>query len=293
MEYVILTGMSGGGKTTALKIMEDIGYFCVDNLPVALMEKFVEIADSESTPYQKVAFGVDVRSGKSIHALDCTMQKLRDQGILLRMVFLDARDEVIIKRYKESRRAHPLAGQGRIEDGIAREHQLMDFLKQKADYMIDTSDLLNKDLRAELENIFVKDMEFKNLMITVLSFGFKYGLPADSDLVFDVRFLPNPFYEENLRHLTGNDRAVRDYVMNSPVSTEFADKLEDLLRFLIPQYIAEGKNRLVISVGCTGGRHRSVTIANEICERLQNGRNYGIHVSHRDLARRDNHSPGR
>ena len=285
MEYVIMTGMSGAGKSTALKIMEDIGYFCVDNLPVQLMEKFIEIADTENGHFQKVALGVDVRSGESLAGLVQICDRIREQGVLLRMVFLDARDEVIIKRYKETRRAHPLAGSDRIETGLAREHMLIDFLRKKADYLIDTSELLTRELRGELESIFLKNEDFKNLIVTVLSFGFKYGLPADADLVFDVRFLPNPYYVDELKQLTGNDSSVQEYVMNSPQSVLFVDKLDDMLKFLIPNYIAEGKNRLVVAVGCTGGKHRSVTIANEIFRRMQTEQNFGINLQHRDIDR--------
>lgn len=284
MEYVIVTGISGAGKSTALKIMEDIGYFCVDNLPVPLIEKFVEI----SVPgghYQKVAMGIDIRSGEGLSDMDRIVEMIRKKGISVKMLFLEASDQVLIKRYKETRRAHPLSGSDRIEEGIRRERELVEFLKDEADYIIDTSELLTKELRQELEKIFLKDQAFRNLMITVLSFGFKNGLPADADLVFDVRFLPNPYYVQSLRHKTGNDTEVQKYVMDSPVSREFLKKLEDMIRFLIPYYIEEGKNRLVIAIGCTGGHHRSVTVANELYRRLSGSAQYGITLEHRDISR--------
>lgn len=284
MEYVVLTGMSGAGKSTALKFMEDIGYFCVDNLPVPLLEKFVEIADSETSRYQKTAFGIDIRSGDSLEELDEVFDWIRGRGHSLKIVFLDASDSVLLKRYKATRRNHPLAGNGSIEDGIRRERGRIAFLRNEADSIIDTSSLLTRELRAVIEEIFLKDGEFQNLMITVVSFGFKYGLPADADLVFDVRFLPNPYYVDTLRAKTGNDPEVRAYVENCPQFAEFMDRVTGLLEFLIPNYIAEGKNRLVIGVGCTGGRHRSVTTARELYRRLE--QNYSaVNLIHRDEQR--------
>lgn len=290
MENVIVTGRSGAGISTALNILEDFGYYCVDNLPEQLIEKFMELEDEDSPRYDRVALGIDVRNGESLKDLSSTMDRLRAQDSCIRILFLDARDDVLIRRFKESRRPHPLAGNGRIEEGMAREHEMIDSLRGKADYIIDTSEMLTRDLHQQLEKIFICGSEYKNLMITVLSFGFKFGLPSDSDLVFDVRFLPNPYYVPELRNQTGNNPGVRSYVLNSEITQTFLTKLEDLLRFLIPNYIKEGKNRLVISIGCTGGRHRSVTIANEIYRRLrENSGPYGITLNHRDLGRKDNH----
>ena len=205
------------------------------------------------------------------------------RGIEYRILFLDASDDVLVKRYKETRRTHPLAGLGRVDEGIRKERKALEFLKKDADYILDTSQLLTRELKAELDKIFVQDQKFKNLMITVLSFGFKYGIPADSDLVFDVRFLPNPYYVEGMRPLSGNDAPVRDYVMGFETAQVFAEKLEDMIRFLIPNYISEGKHQLIISIGCTGGKHRSVTLANELYRRLSNAKDYGIRIEHRDL----------
>ncbi len=289
MEYLILTGISGAGKSTALKIMEDIGFFCVDNLPVQLLEAFVSVADQNPDNYQRAAIGIDIRSGDALSKLGEIFGRIRERGTHLKVLFLDASDKVLIKRYKETRRAHPLSGNDRIGEGLKKEREALAFLKDQADYILDTSELLNRDLRNELVNIFISDSNFQSLMITVLSFGFKYGIPADADLVFDVRFLPNPFYVEELRGKTGNDREVYDYVLETSEGREFMARMEGLLRFLIPNYIKEGKTRLVIAVGCTGGRHRSVSVANAIYQTLDRDREYGITLEHRDMDRKDNH----
>ena len=284
MKFVILTGMSGAGKSTALKMMEDIGFYCVDNLPIPLLEKFVELSDlQQNAELQKVAVGIDIRSGQALEELRSVLDRIKANGGAYDILFLDAEDSVLVKRYKETRRSHPLAGSERVDKGIAKERERLAFLKERASYIIDTSQLLTRELKAELDKIFVQDQKFKNLMITVLSFGFKYGIPADSDLVFDVRFLPNPYYVEGMRPLSGNDAPVRDYVMGFETAQVFAEKLEDMIRFLIPNYISEGKHQLIISIGCTGGKHRSVTLANELYRRLSNAKDYGIRIEHRDL----------
>ena len=214
MRFVIVTGMSGAGKSTALKMLEDAEYFCVDNLPIPLVEKFAQLtADGTSGEIQKVAVGIDIRSGQALPDLQNVLEWMSINGICYEILFLDASDDVLVKRYKETRRTHPLAGLGRVDEGIRKERKALEFLKKDADYILDTSQLLTRELKAELDKIFVQDQKFKNLMITVLSFGFKYGIPADSDLVFDVRFLPNPYYVEGMRPLSGNDAPVRDYVM--------------------------------------------------------------------------------
>lgn len=278
--------MSGAGKSTAMKMMEDMGYFCIDNLPVFLFEKFTEFFNGTHPSQQKVAIGMDVRSGADLEALEFTLQRMEYQEISFEILFLDADDNVLIKRYKETRRIHPLSNGERIEKGLEREREKIAFLKKDADYIIDTSNLLTRELKYELERIFVNDEEFKSMMITILSFGFKYGIPSDSDLVMDVRFLPNPYYDVELRPKTGNDKEIQDFVMKYPEATIFIDKLEDLVQFLIPQYISEGKNQLVISIGCTGGKHRSVTLANELYKRLNGeNRDYGLKIEHRDLGK--------
>ena len=283
MRFVIVTGMSGAGRSTALRALEDAGYFCVDNLPISLIEKFSELIYPGNTEVTKVALGIDIRSGKAFNELAATLEELTVAGVNYEILFLDSSDEVLVKRYKETRRTHPLAQNGRVADGIQEERKRLEFLKKQADYIIDTSNLLTRELKQELDKIFVQNKNFKNLVITVLSFGFKYGIPTDSDLVFDVRFLPTPYYYEELRKLSGNDKPVQDFVMGFEVSHRFLDKLIDMIQFLIPNYVLEGKNQLVISIGCTGGKHRSVTLANKLYERLRNNADYAVRIEHRDI----------
>ncbi|MGN1165588.1 MAG: RNase adapter RapZ [Lachnospiraceae bacterium] len=286
MRFVIVTGMSGAGKSTALKMLEDMGYFCVDNLPVPLITKLAEILFVPGAEMNKAALGVDIRSGENFRELENVLKELDEDGMKYEILFLESSDDVLIKRYKETRRFHPLSGNdGRVDEGICKEREKLKFLKQKADYLIDTSHMLTRELRKELNKIFVQNKEYKNLYVTVLSFGFKYGIPADADLVFDVRFLPNPYYIEELRPMSGNDKAVRDYVMNNDKAGEFLKKLVDMIEFLIPNYILEGKTQLVIGVGCTGGKHRSVTLANELFEALEKKDSYGIRIEHRDIGK--------
>lgn len=284
MRFVIVTGMSGAGKSTTLKMMEDMGYFCVDNMPIPLMSKLTELLLVPNGEITKIALGLDIRSGQNLEELESILNEMQASNMEFEILFLEANDASLIKRYKETRRNHPLSGGGRIEKGIAQERQKIDFLKKRADYILDTSRLLTRELRVELGHIFAENKEYKNIYITVLSFGFKYGIPSDADLVFDVRFLPNPYYIDELRPQNGNDEAVREYVMNNDVSRGFLEKLIDMVRFLIPNYVAEGKNQLVIAIGCTGGKHRSVTLANELFENLSSGEGaYGINKEHRDL----------
>ena len=283
MKFVILTGMSGAGKSTALKIMEDIGYFCVDNLPIVLIEKFAELANVPGAELQKVAVGVDIRSGQALSELQNVLDRFGQTGISFDILYLDSADGVLVKRYKETRRTHPLAGGDRVDKGIQKERKRLEFLRKQADYIVDTSNMLTRELKAELEKIFVQNQDYKNLFVTIVSFGFKYGIPTDSDLVFDVRFLPNPYYVEGLRAKTGNDKEIQDFVMQHQEAGQFLDKLEEMVKFLIPHYITEGKTQLVISVGCTGGKHRSVTLANGLYERMQNQKEFGTKIDHRDI----------
>ena len=286
MKFVILTGMSGAGKSTAIKMMEDIGYYCVDNLPIALLEKFVELSSlQENAELQKVAVGIDIRNGQALEEIRDVLARIKKKKVHYEILFLDAEDSVLVKRYKETRRNHPLSGGDRVDKGIEEERKRLAFLNESADYIIDTSQLLTRELKAELDKIFVQNQDYKNLFITILSFGFKYGIPADYDLVFDVRFLPNPYYVEGLRAKTGNDKEIQDYVFQYEEAHTFLDKLEDMLNFLIPNYIAEGKNQLVISIGCTGGKHRSVTLANALYERLSGQKGYGLKIEHRDIGK--------
>ncbi len=284
MRFVVVTGMSGGGKSTALKMLEDAGFYCVDNLPPSLVEMFMELITVPGSEISKAALGLDVRSGQSFQEAEKVLDRLRERGYVFEILFLDAGDRVLLKRYKETRRRHPLSRQGeRIGDGIHREREILRDIRNKSDYVIDTSNLLTRELKEELERIFIKNEEYNSLMINIVSFGFKHGIPADADLVFDVRFLPNPFYIEELKHHTGNDKDVQDFVMSFQESHEFLSKLTDMLEFLIPNYIKEGKYQLVIGIGCTGGRHRSVTLANELYTKLKDHGNYGLRISHRDV----------
>ncbi|MBQ8148569.1 MAG: RNase adapter RapZ [Lachnospiraceae bacterium] len=284
MRFVIVTGMSGAGKSTALKNLEDFGYFCVDNLPVELIPKFAEIAYDSGTEVNNVAIGVDIRSGDGIERLSGYLDELKSQGYPFEILFLDASDEVIVKRYKETRRAHPLARSGRVESGIEKERQKIGFLRQMASYIIDTSNLLTRECRSELEKIFVENQDYGNFIITIVSFGFKYGIPRDADLVFDVRFLPNPYYVPELKPLTGNEKPVQDFVMNAPESGIFLEKLQDMMQFLIPNYKKEGKNQLVVAIGCTGGKHRSVTLANGLYRSLLSA-DKSVRIEHRDIGK--------
>ena len=283
MRFVIVTGMSGAGKSTALNVLEDEGYYCVDNMPISLMPKFAELADghNQDKGYNNIALGIDIRSGHSLAELDSVLDYMKEKKYEYTIVFLESSDEVLIKRYKE-RRAHPLAKDGRVDKAIMLEREQLKFLKQRADVIIDTSQLLTREFKEELEKIVLGRKEFNNLMVTVLSFGFKYGIPSDADIVFDVRFLPNPYYVEELRPLTGNDKKIQDYVMKAPEAEEFLERVDGLIQFLLPNYVKEGKSSLVIAVGCTGGKHRSVTLANAIAKRLSKTP-YGCKVEHRDI----------
>ena len=282
MRFVVVTGMSGSGKRTAMKMLEDVGFYCVDNLPVPLIEKFVELVATPNGEISKVALGLDVRADQPFGDAQRILDKLRENGYMFEILFLEASDSALLKRYKETRRMHPLSPDGRVEEGVHKERDILQGIKQKADYVIDTSNLLTRELKEEIDHIFVRNEEYNSLMITILSFGFKYGIPADADLVYDVRFLPNPFYIDELKHKTGNDKEVQDYVMSFSEASVFIDKLTDMLDFLIPNYVKEGKHQLVIGIGCTGGKHRSVTLANELYARMKDYGNYGVKLYHRD-----------
>lgn len=286
MRFIIVTGMSGAGKSTAMKMMEDVGFFCIDNLPILLLDKLVDFSSSLDADIQKVAVGIDVRNREGLDKIESILTQFKERKVHYEILFLDAVDDVLIKRYKETRRNHPLAGTERVQKGIDEERKKLEYLKSEADYIIDTSKLLTRELKVELEKIFIENQDYKNLFVTILSFGFKYGIPSDSDIVMDVRFLPNPYYVEGLRAKTGNDKEIQDYVMQFPEAKEFVDKLEDMIRFLIPNYISEGKNQLVISIGCTGGKHRSVTLANQLYERMNlRDKKYGLKIEHRDIGK--------
>lgn len=284
MKFIVVTGMSGAGKSTTMRILEDAGFFCVDNLPVQFIEKFYELAMTKDGN-DKVAVGIDVRSGSGLYTLGEVIDNINKDGKSCEILFMDASDETLVKRYKETRRLHPLTTDGSIDEAISLERKELAFLKKRADYIINTDALITRDVKAEIEKIFIEEKSFSNIFINVVSFGFKYGIPRDADLVFDVRFMPNPYYVEDLRHKTGLDVEVNEYVMNSKESVEFVNKLEEMIKFLIPNYIKEGKTQLVIAVGCTGGKHRSITVAKHLYETLKNFEEYGVKLTNRDIER--------
>ncbi|MBQ9092053.1 MAG: RNase adapter RapZ [Anaerotignum sp.] len=288
MRFVIVTGMSGAGKTSVLKFLEDINFFCVDNLPPALLPKFAELCYEQEGEIERVAMGIDIRGGKLFNDLFKVLSDLQEKGYEYEILYLDASDEVLIKRYKETRRSHPLSRNGSIQEGILKEREMLRDVKTKATYIIDTSQALTRQLKEQINGIFVENKKHENLVITIQSFGFKYGIPTDSDLVFDVRFLPNPFYIQELKELTGNDEPVSSYVMQFEESQTFLQKLVDMVEFLIPLYIKEGKNNLVISIGCTGGKHRSVTLANALYAALGQDK-HTLLLQHHDIEKDARH----
>lgn len=284
MKFVVVTGMSGAGKRTAMKMLEDVGFYCVDNLPAALISTFVELITLPKSEITKVALGLDVRSDKSFQEINRTLVSMKESGLAYEILFMDASDEILIKRYKESRRIHPIEGSS-IEESIRSEREILKEIRRQSDYVIDTSSLLTRELKEELDRIFIKNEAYNSLMVQIMSFGFKNGIPLEADLVFDVRFLPNPFYIDELKAKTGNDKEVREYVMSFPEAEEFLSRLTDMLEFLIPNYIKEGKYRLVVCIGCTGGKHRSVTLANALYEKMKDRGGYGLTLLHRDAGR--------
>ena len=284
MRFVIVTGLSGAGKTQATRSLEDLGYFCVDNLPPTLISKFAEACMQSGGNIEKVALVIDIRGGVFFDDFFDTLNYLKRNEFKYEILFLDASDEVLIKRFKETRRSHPLSPDGRVLTGITQEREKLREIKNIADIIIETSKYEIRHLREKIIETYGdnKNPE-RQLSITVLSFGFKYGIPVDSDLVFDVRFIPNPFYIPELKEYSGNDAPVKEYVLKQSETVTFIDKLIDMLKYLIPNYRKEGKRQLIISIGCTGGRHRSVAIANEIHRRL-NEENYNAKIEHRDVA---------
>ncbi|CDF58449.1 RNase adapter RapZ [Thermobrachium celere] len=284
MQFVIVTGLSGAGKTQTIRCLEDIGFFCIDNLPPALIPKFAELCYQSKGKIDRIAIVVDIRGRNFFDNIFASLKSLEDMGLKYEILFLDAQDDVLIKRFKESRRNHPLSQGRRIEDAILEERKRLEDIKSKASHIIDTSRLTVRQLKEEINKIYIMGEKFESLIITVTSFGFKYGIPLDCDLVFDVRFIPNPYYIDELKRLSGNDKAVFDYVFKWDETNKFVEKTTELLEFLIPNYIKEGKSQLVIGIGCTGGRHRSVAIANKIYENLKNN-NHTVLISHRDITK--------
>ena len=281
MEVVVISGMSGSGKTTAIKVFEDIGYFCVDNMLPELLEQFVDIYMQRQINLKNIAVGIDIRSGGTFESILEVISKPKN-NVNYKILFLDATDEVLVKRFKENRRSHPLALDKRLIDGVIEEREKLGIIREKADYLIDTTRMLTKDLKEEIIRIFLNTEKTDSLLINILSFGFKYGVPNDVDLIFDVRFLPNPFYIDELKKKTGEDKEVQDYVLSFDDTKIFMNKLSDMLDFLIPNYIKEGKSQLVIGIGCTGGQHRSVTIAIELYHMLKD-KNYNVVLHHKEI----------
>lgn len=284
MQFTVVTGLSGSGKTRVVRFLEDMGFFCIDNLPPMLIPKFAEMFVSINIKYEKVAFVVDIRVGDMINELLDNLRILKENGYNYTLLFMEASDEVLVKRYKETRRTHPLASDKGLLDSIKNERVMLRKLYDAADVVIDTSALSVNQLYNKLREVFPVASERK-MKINVLAFGFKYGLPADADLVFDVRCFPNPFYVDSLREKTGNDKEVQDYVMASEDAQKFLAKLNDMMLMLMPLYVDEGKASITIAIGCTGGRHRSVTFANKLGEALTDA-GYTVNMIYRDADRR-------
>lgn len=282
MRFIIVTGMSGAGKSLVTNYLEDIGFFCVDNLPPALIPKFAEISAQSEGKMEKIALVIDIRGGELLHDLFPALAEVKQSGYSYEILFLEADDDVLVKRYKESRRQHPLSQEGRLLKGIREERKALEVIKSKANYIIDTSALATRQLKQEINSIFLEGKTFKGIIINIVSFGFKYGIPTDCDLVFDVRFIPNPYYIAPMKLKTGKDEMVRKFVLDAGETKEFLTKLDDMLDFLIPNYIKEGKSQLDIGIGCTGGRHRSVAIADEVYKRLE-GKMHRVVIEHRDI----------
>ena len=281
MECLIISGMSGAGKSLTVDVLEDVGFYCIDNMPVAMIPYFAELFPDSR--YKRIAFVVDARGGLDSAELFSVMEEMRHIGVVFRILFIDASDDVLVNRQRESRRRHPLDWQGKgLVAAINEERQLLAPIRSRADFVIDTSYLTTAGLRSQLMNLFCE--RGQRITLTLCSFGFKYGLPRDSDMVFDVRFLRNPYYVSELREKTGQDEEVANYVMESPAAAEFVDRLYSLLDFLLARYIEEGRTSLVISIGCTGGRHRSVTIARKLAERLGEA-GHAVSLRHRDIAK--------
>ncbi|MGE5554606.1 MAG: RNase adapter RapZ [Betaproteobacteria bacterium] len=282
--FVIITGLSGAGKTEAVRSFEDLGYFCVDNLPPALLPKFVELCGQTGGKIRRVALVIDIRGGEFFDTVADALDRLGEMGFSYDVLFLEASDEALIRRFKETRRRHPLAPTGSLQEGIAGERAKLEMLRSRATKIIDTTHLSPHQLKEQIIQAFATDQDLTGLSIRVLSFGYRFGLPLDADLVFDVRFLPNPHWVEELRPLTGLEAEVRTYVFGSSQSQEYLNRLTSFISFMLPGFIKEGKTQLVIAIGCTGGRHRSVAIAEATGEFLR-GQGYRVQVEHRDVAK--------
>lgn len=281
MDFLIITGMSGAGKSSAIRALEDIGYYCVDNMPPALLTAFARVLTSSGGKIDKIALVIDLRSGDMFGQLFESLDELTQNKIKYDILFLDASDQALVKRYKQNRRNHPLSSGGELLDSIHKEREILSDVRTRAQYIIDTSRLSPAEFKEELSTIFTDESTYKGIVVEVMSFGFKHGLPIDVDLVFDVRFLPNPYYIDELREKTGLDSKVSEYVHSFPQTGIFLDKLNDMLEFLMGHYIEEGKNQLIIAIGCTGGKHRSVAIAESVAKNLSD-KKYRVIKNHRD-----------
>lgn len=284
MRLLVITGLSGAGKTQALQSLEDQGYFCIDNLPPAFIVKFVELCAQSQGKVSKAAIVCDLRGGEFFTSLTEALRDLEREGFHYEMLFLEASDETLVRRYKESRRRHPLSPQGRLLEGIYEERKQLEELRGQAHNIIDTSNLLSQQLRRKIIELYGEEQGPGQLAVSVISFGFKYGVPLDADLIIDVRFLPNPFYVEDLRPLTGEHPLVQKYIFDNPVAQEFMKRYLYLLEYILPYYVKEGKSHLVIGVGCTGGQHRSVAIAERVGSFLKEQK-FTASVKHRDSSR--------
>jgi len=287
MRFIVVTGISGAGKSLVAKYLEDAGFYCIDNIPPVLISKIAEIMVQSYDKIGKVAFVIDIRGGELLNDFFPALEALEQAGHTYEILFMEASDDVVVKRYKETRRAHPLAHEGRLMKGIREERNVLQKIKERAHHIIDTSNLTPRQLKEEIRKMLAEDDGYSGLIVNILSFGYKYGIPLECDLVFDVRFLPNPYYIESMRKLTGEDEVVKDYIFSVSETNEFMEKLTDLLDFLLPNYLKEGKNQVVIGIGCTGGRHRSVAIANELY-RILKEKQYRIDLDHRDIKKDSN-----
>ena len=286
MRLLIVTGMSGAGKSQVINFLEDQDWFCVDNLPPALIPKFTQLCQESGERCKNVALVVDIRGGEFFGDFLGELEKLETEEVPHELLFLDAEDEVLIRRYKESRRRHPLADHGRLSSGLEKERQLLAPIRNRATFVIDTSNTNLKKLKVRLDEVLLSGMSVdKQMRVTVLSFGFKYGLPLDADMVFDIRFSPNPYYVEELRPMSGEDKQVQEYIAQWPETEGFWDRMLSLVNFVLPQYMKEGRRQVVIAIGCTGGRHRSVYLANRLYKELQAQTSYGVTLEQRDVSR--------
>ncbi len=283
MKIVVITGMSGAGRSQAMKAFEDAGYYCIDNMPLALMPKFVELVENNTENIEKVALVADIRGRRFFDTLEKTLEAMKSSNADFKILFLEASNPTLIKRYKEARRVHPLNPGGSIEEGINKERKRLEVIRKLADHIIDTSDMSLAKFRESIHSVFSETEEGVDLTLTLMSFGFKKGIPLDADFVYDVRMLPNPFYIDELKPLTGNDLAVRNYVMKFPESQEYYSKLKELIQFQIPLCQKEGRRQLVIAIGCTGGQHRSVTFANLLRDDFTD-MGYKVNCKHREQA---------